>query len=280
MDADLVPLAAGVFAVQMEHVEGWCGLLVGRRRTLVVDAGKDPAEGRRLVQIAQRIGRPADLLVYTHGHWDHVRGGVAFGMAEVVAHRAAVAMTIAELEKARSLDDDPDLTDPDAGRPTVTVDGPASFDLGDLVAQLIPAPGHAPGASVIYVPASRVLFAGDTIVTAIPPAFADGHSAALESTIRAVGSMDLDLVVPGHGQILRGSSAIAAWTTWMADYLARIRDHVAGLMENESLDGIVARTDFASFVGDRLPRDRHDMIVRHDRTVRGIVAELASVIQR
>jgi glyoxylase-like metal-dependent hydrolase (beta-lactamase superfamily II) len=276
MATDLEPLGPGVFAVRTEHVEGWCGLLVGRRRTLVVDAGKDPAEGRRLARIVQEMGRPADLLVYTHGHWDHVRGGVAFDMAEVVAHRAAVPMTIEELEKARSLDDDPGSQDARVGQPTIAVDGEATFDLGDLVAHLIPAPGHAPGACIVHVPAARALFAGDTVVTAIPPAFADGDSATLESTIRRVGGMDVDVLVPGHGQILRSATAISEWTSWTADYLARVRDHVNGLMGSETVDGIVALTAFAAFVGDRLPADRHDMAVRHERTVRGILAELAS----
>lgn len=274
VDGGLIPLGSGVYALRADHIEGWCGLLVGGRRTLVIDAGRDAAEGRRLVRVAQDFGRPADLLAYTHGHWDHVRGGVAFADAEVVAHRDALPMTHRELAVARASDESLGDADRDAGTPTVIVAGETTFDLGGLVAHWIPTPGHSPGACSLHVPSVSALFTGDTVVTAIPPAFADGDSATLESTLRDLGRLGSDILVPGHGPILRGSAPIAEWTGWMADYLARVRDHAAGLIGKESADGIVARTEYADFVGDRLPRDRYDMVVRHERAVRTIVGEL------
>ena len=52
-------------------------MVVGRRRTLVVDAGASPAHAEALLQEIARAGLDAPtLLAITHWHWDHV-----FGMA-------------------------------------------------------------------------------------------------------------------------------------------------------------------------------------------------------
>jgi glyoxylase-like metal-dependent hydrolase (beta-lactamase superfamily II) len=290
--ADLVGLAPGVFAVSVATVEGWCGVIAGKRRTLVLDAGKDRAEGREVARAATASGRAADLLVYSHGHWDHARGGGAFGGAEIVVHSDAQAMVLAELTKATetrprsgdgerpaSADEGPTGeadSDPEAGRPSIIVSGEVGFDLGSLDVRLIPTPGHAPGAVCLLLPSARILFASDTVVTAIPPAFADGSSAELETTLRLLARLDLEVLVPGHGQIIHGSAAIREALGWVADYLARVRDEVARLAASHGPDEIVALTEFRTHVGDRLPADRHRMVWRHEQTVRRMLAERAA----
>lgn len=286
---DLVRLAPGAFAVGVSTVEGWCGVITAKRRTLVLDTGKDRAEGRRVARAAAALGRPADLVVYSHGHWDHARGGGVFGDAEIVVHRDAHAMVVAELAKeteTRPPTDDAEQpasageaptgeADPDSGHPSIIVSGEVEFELGELEVRLIPAPGHAPGAVCLLLPAARILFASDTVVTAIPPAFGDGNSTELEATLRSLARLDLEVVVPGHGQIIRGSAAIRESLGWVADYLARVRDRVARLAGSHGPDEIVALTEFRTYVGDRLSADRHRMVWRHEQTVRRMVAELA-----
>jgi glyoxylase-like metal-dependent hydrolase (beta-lactamase superfamily II) len=262
----LVELAAGVFAVPTSTVEGWCGLLVGDRRTLVFDTGKNAAEGATVARAAEGLGRPADLLAYSHGHWDHAGGGGAFATAEVVAHRDALAMVVEQLAKNEG--------PPGAGVPTVTVSGEAAFELGGLTARLLPTPGHAPGAMSLQVEGAGVLFGGDTVVTAIPPAFTDGDSVALEATLRSLARIELDVLVPGHGAIVRGAAAIREALTWPADYLGRVRDHVGRLAGSHTDDEVLALTEYSVFVGDRLAARRYKMATRHQRTVSQMLLEL------
>ena len=261
--------------MRVSHVEGWCGLLVGDRRTLVIDAGKDPEEGRSVAEAAETMGRPASILAYTHGHWDHVRGGSAFAQAEAVIHAGALASALRELDEARRPETGVGGGE-GAGRPSIILTGEACFELGGLEARLIATPGHAPGAMSLVIPDARTLFAGDTVVTAIPPVFAEGDSIELERTLRGLERLGLEVLVPGHGPIIQGRAAIAEWSSWLADYLSRVRDRVSHLIATHSPDEIVRLTDFAAFVGDRLPRDRYQMVERHERTVRGMLLELGA----
>jgi glyoxylase-like metal-dependent hydrolase (beta-lactamase superfamily II) len=275
---ELVPLGPGIFALPTSIVEGWSGLLAGQRRTLVLDAGKDLAEGRRLARAAATVGRPADLLAYSHGHWDHAGGGAAFAQAEVVAHADSLTMVLDQLVKSSEaeLESAPAKSDRGAGHPSLVVSGEVRFELGGLEARLYPTPGHAPGAMSLLVPEAGVLFAGDTAVTAIPPAFSDGNSLELELTLRDLARLDLEVLVPGHGEIVYGTSAIRESLSWLADYLASVREQVGRLAPTHTGDEIVALTDYPTFVGDRLRADRHRMVFRHEQNVRRILVELGA----
>lgn len=271
--ADVVELLPGVVALKTSHVEGWAGLVHGSHGSLAIDAGKDLEEGATLVMRMAALGGRPELLAYTHGHWDHVRGGPAFEPAEIVAHRDAVPMAIVQLreERERALVND---SDPHGGEPTVVVSSTIDFRLGGVEAVLMPTPGHAPGAMSVFIPAGRILFAGDTVVTAIPPALNDGASLALQATFEELAAMRLEVIVPGHGPLLRGHRAVVEHLTWSIKYLAEIRNLVDRLRGGRSLDDIVSAAPFETFIGARLPDDVHQMRWRHEQVVRQVHAEL------
>ena len=270
----------GVYAVHTSHVGGKAGLVVGDRRSLQVDAGKSVSEGASISATIGRRELRADSLLYTHGHWDHVRGGAQFAGQEVIAQIAALPMIEKELATARAAHDE--QASPEAlpaagrslGRPTIAAGGELRLDLGGREAHVLDTPGHAPGAACVLLPEMGVLFGGDTVVTAIPPVFRDGNSVALEASLRRLAGLALEVLVPGHGDVVRGRSAIREAIEWSADYLARVRDHVSAQIEVRSPDKIVAGATFANFIGDRLPSDRDRMAWRHEETVRCIIAEL------
>jgi cyclase len=159
--------------------------------------------------------------------------------------------------------------------PRVRFAGELAVDLGGRSVRIVPTPGHAPGAVCVFVPEARVLFGGDTVVTGIPPVFRDGDSRTLEGTLRALGDLDIDVLVPGHGPIVLGGERVREAIRWTADYLARVRELVAARHGRDDADAIIATAaPFDACVGERLPRDRHRMVWRHEQVVRGILAEL------
>jgi glyoxylase-like metal-dependent hydrolase (beta-lactamase superfamily II) len=159
------------------------------------------------------------------------------------------------------------------GHPTIAARGELRVDLGGREVHILDTPGHAPGAVCVLLPEMGVLFGGDTVVTAIPPVFRDGRSTALEASLRLLAGLALEVLVPGHGDVVRGRSAVRSAIEWSADYLARVREHVSVRIDRRSPDEIVAAATFASFIGDRLPTDRDRMAWRHEQTVRCMIAE-------
>ena len=272
MQFDASYQTARVRVLGLRHVGGKAGLIIGDDRTLLIDAGADTEEGAAIIACARALGHEPDTLVYTHGHWDHVRGGVAFRGPEVFAHAHAVpAIRIQLALEGRD-------ADADGGQPSTNVlTTPISLDLGGVHVELLETPGHAPGSLSVLVQEEGVLFAGDTVVTAIPPVFGDGDSVTLERTLRTIAAIGVQTLVPGHGAIVRGSDAVRVAVLARADYLSHTRERAASLFGpmgvDEIVDELALRTarDGPFDVGV-VPLD--DLRVRHGRMVQALVAEL------
>lgn len=182
-------VAPGVAVVDTQIAAGKAGVIAGERVALAVDAGIDDTEGAAVLAAAQAFGSDEVALVYTHGHIDHALGGTAFAGRRIYAHAEVGWYMRTQLEAwaARTGETTASL-DARLGWPTATITGAATLDLGGRRVCFVAAPGHAPGAICIFDPEARVLFGGDTVVTAIPPAFSDGDSGVLEDTLRRLAA--------------------------------------------------------------------------------------------
>jgi glyoxylase-like metal-dependent hydrolase (beta-lactamase superfamily II) len=261
-------IAPGLVVVETQIANGKAGVIAGTMVALAVDAGVDDVEGAAVLAAAESVGRSDVRLVYTHGHIDHALGGTAFRGRPIYA-RAAVSVYIRTQLEAWAARNDEHVADLDGrmGWPTVAVSKDMDLDLGGRSVRLIDSPGHAPGAICVFDPAAGVLFGGDTVVTAIPPAFSDGDSAVLAATLRRLAELDASILVPGHGDVVSGREAVREAIEWSAGYLERCWHHVDA---NASLpeEAIVASAPYDDFIGGRLQRDRYRMEWRHEQTVR------------
>lgn len=273
MSAEVV--APGVYVVETSTADGKIGVIAGRDSALAVDAGINRSEGQKLTRTISAAGFRPDRMVYTHGHVDHVLGSVVFGDAVFIGttgieqHMRAQLDDFASRESVTSTRLSTEL-----GFPTQIVPDHDSteLDVGGRSVELVPTPGHAPGALSIYVPDARVLFGGDTIVTGIPPTFKDGDSATLERTLRWLSAMRIDVLIPGHGPIVHGESEVRSSILWSADYIARCRDLVVSRPEDD-LATLILKAPYAKVIGDHLPPDRFRMVWRHEQTIASLLSE-------
>lgn len=68
-------------------VQASVGIICTPTQTVLVDAGNSPAHARRVMDALKSINAPPlSQIIYTHHHWDHIFGAVAFGVP-VTAHR-------------------------------------------------------------------------------------------------------------------------------------------------------------------------------------------------
>jgi len=142
-----------------------------------------------------------DLIIATHMHPDHIEAAQSFSSLSTM-------VTIHEMEyryfreKAASFHDftiRPDffLTE-------------GILKAGGVELEVIHSPGHSPGSVCLYWPSHKALFAGDVIFeqgvgrTDLP----GGNGEQLKRSIGRLSSLDLEFLLPGHGDIIRGRENI------------------------------------------------------------------------
>ena len=273
MFTELVP---GVFAFGSRFVEAKYGVLLGARRSLLVDIPFFEDEARAMGEFVTSKGAVPNRVQFTHGHGDHVLGAGVFDDAEVFAGTLTVEVMRYHLGRWTPKGDG-SSANPMARAlwPTVLADAGITHDLGGLHARVFSAPGHSPDGQSILVEEHGILFAGDTATTGIVPAIEWGDSRVLEQSQRTLAGMDVDILVPGHGEIVRGREAVREWLVWMADYLAVTREAVQdGLIRGESREEIELRASYAHCVGARFEPSRNGMTRRHANTITAILKEL------
>lgn len=144
---------------------------------------------------------------------------------------------------------------------------------GDRSLRLFRTPGHSADGVSILVEDCAVLVAGDCAATGIVPALGDGDGRTLEASLRLLEGMDIEVLVPGHGPVVRGAD-VGDWLRWGADYLRGVRERVREqLRAGVPIERVAAAVPYAEFVGQRLSRQRHGMPSRHDAAVAKIIEE-------
>jgi glyoxylase-like metal-dependent hydrolase (beta-lactamase superfamily II) len=209
-------LAPGVFAVVGDTGRGSegranAGFVVGDSGVLVIDALGSPAQGARLLRaVRARTRAPIRWLVLTHHHPDHHFGAVALRRAgaRVVAHPdqanlstapgdeepvAAWTRVVGRAEmRGFAFANDPDVA---VARDTTLSLG------GRSVVVSHPGTAHTPGDLLVWLPAERVLFAGDLLVEDGVTMLVDGNSGVLLAALDRIAGLAPRAIVPGHGRL-------------------------------------------------------------------------------
>ena len=194
---------SGVYVAVAEPESVNLGLIAGSQRTLLVDTGSTPAQGRTLrASLAAVTDRPLTAVVITHWHYDHAFGLAAFADVPRIAHESVHSRLLsaeAAAEAKRLGVDSREL-----GQPNVEIAVATALDLGDRRVEIAHlGRGHTDGDLVVVVPDADVLFAGDLLESAGPPSFGpDSVPDEWPATVDAViGLMTAaTLAVPGHGE--------------------------------------------------------------------------------
>jgi len=136
------------------------------------------------------------VVVITHGHPDHLEGAAVFdGYAKVAIGEKEYAW----LKKwAPSWEPDLLLREGD-------------LKVGSIALKVIETPGHSPASICLYLPDKKALFTGDVIFrdglgrTDLP----GGDGQKLKESIRKLASLEVEYLLPGHGEPVIGSKEVA-----------------------------------------------------------------------
>lgn len=82
--------------------------------------------------------------------------------------------------------------------------------IGDITLQIIRTPGHSPGSICLYWEEKKVLISGDTVfyMGVGRTDFQGGNMNALGNSIEMLSKLNVEYLIPGHGEILKGEKEV------------------------------------------------------------------------
>ncbi len=220
---------------------GNLGLLTGDDGVVLIDDALEPLADKVLAAVEDIAGAPAEFVINTHVHGDHVGGNAAMHQhgATIVAH---------DNIRQRMLDSDAAADT----LPEITFSSEVTFHLNGHRAHVIHVQhAHTDGDAIIHFPDANVLHTGDAMFNGLFPYIDLDSGGSVEGFIAAQNLMlemtDADTrIIPGHGPLANRGDLILA-----RDMLVDARDRVKALL-NSGLSGaeIHAENPLASYHDD------------------------------
>jgi cyclase len=278
-------LAPGVYALlSTKPPVDNSGFVVGERGVLVIDGHINGQMARQIQDAVRAVtSKPILYVVNTNYHGDHTFGNYAFPAETlIVAHReTAERMRDFQHEKEfvlAAVANDASVLDGVRPRlPDVVFDDYLRLDLGGRVAEIHHfGPGNTPGDTVVYAPDAKAAWTGNLVVGAgsIPPLFEAGAGAYLETIARFARTLDVETVVPGHGQITSGE-ILGRYATYLSELLYAVRRSIqAGHSLEETLAGTPLGERYAPPANSPLERLRPFLAGLHRLNIQRTYREL------
>ena len=147
------------------------------------------------------------LVICTHAHPDHIEGIRLFNRQTTrIAFHESAWQLIRKMGRHAGLHSN---TEQHPYAPDFFLKE-GMLDINGIELSIMHTPGHSPGSISIYQPENRYLFTGDLIFqegvgrTDLP----GGDGNLLKASIQRLMDLDVEYLLPGHGEIVSGKAAV------------------------------------------------------------------------
>jgi glyoxylase-like metal-dependent hydrolase (beta-lactamase superfamily II) len=132
--------------------------------------------------------------------------------------------------------------------PNLAFDRELSIDLGGREAQIrFLGRGNTAGDTVVYLPAEKLLVAGDLLDHPIPYFFG-GFPVDLIGTLGKLRELEVKTIVPGHGDVLTGTAYVAQVVDLVSAVVSEVEKEMnAGLTKDQILEAAPTKLDVAGY---------------------------------
>lgn len=216
------------------------GVIVGDTGVLIVDAQPTTEGAERLLEeIGKITDKPIKHVVLTHYHAESTQGASVFGAGEILvsdltkrllderggSDRSSVPVRYPELfEGGKHV--------PAPFRPTMTFASSMSVDLGRREIRIMHlGRGHTMGDVVVWVPGSRVLFAGDLVGNEVACYCGDAHLGDWPRALNRIVAFRPQALLPGRGKAVVGADRIVEAISATKNFVGLLRDTAATSVE-------------------------------------------------
>jgi hydroxyacylglutathione hydrolase len=177
-------------------------LIEGKKR-IIIDPGHRHLFNhvRRGLEAMRLEPADVDVVFVTHAHPDHLEAVNFFAKPTLFAMGADDYRFLKQFAGPQSGLPDPDF---------FLREGDLS--IGEFNVRVIPSPGHSPGSLCLYWAERKALFTGDVVFsegigrTDLP----GGDGALLKRSIQKLATLDVEYLLPGHGNVVIGKSEVQA----------------------------------------------------------------------
>jgi len=167
----------------------------------------DPGHSRHQMEEDGLSTEEIGLVILTHSHPDHIEGIEAF-----IGKPVKITMSHDEerylLESGKLLFEMMRQPLPKFRFDFYLKEG--ELHLGKKIFHIYQTPGHSPGSLSIHWPERKALFTGDVIFYGGVGRtdFLGGNSKLLKENIERLSHLDIEILLPGHGEIVMGRDAV------------------------------------------------------------------------
>lgn len=199
------------------------GLVVGKEKSLLIDAGNSAAHIKDFIQrlSQQNIPLPTEV-VLTHWHWDHIFGLAALEVEQSWAH----IQTVKEMHTLQTYEWSDEAIDArvaagveiefcakaikeefkchrviEVKLPSKTFEREQTFNLGGVSCTVHHIGGdHAADSSVIYIQEEKILFLGDVLYAKMYAEKTHYTVTGIRHVLDALQAFNADIYIPSHEQ--------------------------------------------------------------------------------
>lgn len=191
------------------------GFIITKNNVIVIDSSWYDVSAKFIIGYIKALTKnPINHLILTEWHSDHIFGMNYFKAegAKIIAHKNTkeflkknkdyVKKIITKHKEGKILFKNIKLCSIDQ---TINKDITLKIDNEKII--LLETPGHTNANICVYIPKSRVLFASDTIYSEFKPTTRFGNPELWKKWLKSlekIEKLDIEILVPGHGRILKG----------------------------------------------------------------------------
>jgi len=177
--------------------------LINEDKKILIDPGYRHLFGHveRELATLNLSSKQIDVVIATHGHPDHLDAVVDFTESTLFMMGQEEYLYFAQLASPSYPIPEPDI---------LLQEG--ELNIGSIGFQVIATPGHSPGSLCLYWPERKVLFSGDVAFdqgigrSDLP----GGNGSLLKESLRRIAQLDVEYLLPGHGNVIAGREAVQA----------------------------------------------------------------------
>jgi glyoxylase-like metal-dependent hydrolase (beta-lactamase superfamily II) len=234
------------------------GVVLGRDAVLVIDTRTTYPQATEILDDLRGLtSAPVDVVVDTHGHYDHAFGNRVFRPATIWGHVGCAPFMerTGDARRPRMIAELPDLVDDlrevEIDPPDRSFEDRAVVEVGGREVELrFLGRGHTDHDAIVLVPGTGVVFAGDLLENGAVPAFPDAYPLEWPATVERLVPLVGSIAIPGHGD-----SGGTEWVREQASQLRALAELGRRIAGGElDLDDAVAMTPWPAYPADDVRR--------------------------
>ncbi|MBI9045177.1 MAG: MBL fold metallo-hydrolase [Anaerolineaceae bacterium] len=208
-------LASNFWVMQSDFYSTNSGIFLDNGQACLIDAGIYPGEICAIRSFLKEMQCMPKWMVLTHCHWDHILGPEHFPEVKIIAQekylsradgisQIRICRQVEEWETQQGLKREQSFSIP---QPDETFDQNLTLKIGNLPLEFFHAPGHSEDHLIVYQPGGKILWAGDMLSDVDIPYICDQLD-NYQRTLALLKSLDIEVLVPGHGKPTKDSTEI------------------------------------------------------------------------